>query len=330
MIDSASAIFEFNVNYEKAKHLAADKAVYSDAISTGDGHMWRIGYRAINMSEHICLTIDPLSKASSKAILEPSAKAIFEVLLIDKDGAPAVVAAARIWNFGAVKYVKDGQIKFLCTIRMLHYDSSTVPARTSGNGILVPPSDIVQHLGTLLDTADGTDLSFTIDGETFHAHRAILAARSPVFRAELLGSMAEATMASITLHDIAPATFRAMLRFIYSDALPKDDELGDSPLEEMFEHLLAAADRYALDRLKLLCAQKLWENVSVDTVGDVLACAEVYNCPELKNKCIEFVVVDNNFRHVVLTQSFMQLGLRFPSLIAEVREKAIRICRGAS
>ncbi|KAF8653754.1 hypothetical protein HU200_061870 [Digitaria exilis] len=234
------------------------------------------------MSEHICLTIDPLSKASSKAILEPSAKAIFEVLLIDKDGAP-------------------------------------------GNGILVPPSDIVQHLGTLLDTADGTDLSFTIDSETFHAHRAILAARSPAFRAELLGSMAEATMTSITLHDIAPATFRAMLRF-------KDGELGDySPLEEMFEHLLVAADRYALDRLKLLCAQKLWENVSVDTVGDVLACAEVYNCPELKNKCNEFVVADNNnFRHVVLTQNFMQLGLRFPSLIAEVREKAIRICRGAS
>nr|CAB3481474.1 unnamed protein product [Digitaria exilis] len=189
-----------------------------------------------------------------------SVKAVFEVLLIDKDGIPAVVAEIKTWQLGTVecihtsgvlsltdlvkKYVKDGQIKFLCTITtILNDDSSIVPARTSGTGIRVPTSDLIRHLGTLLDTADGTDLAFTIDGETFNAHRAILAARSPVFRAELLGSMAEATMTSITLHDIAPATFKAMLRFMYTDALPKEDELGDSPLE-MFEHLLAAADRY--------------------------------------------------------------------------------------
>nr|CAB3483547.1 unnamed protein product [Digitaria exilis] len=174
------------------------------------------------------------------------------------------------------------------------------------------------------DGTDGKDVSFLVDGETFRAHRAVLAARSPVFQAELLGSMAEAAMPCITLHDISPATFKAMLQFIYTDVLPEDHDLGGDPAE-MFELLLVAADRFALDRLKLLCAQKLWENVSLDTVGDVLACAEIYNCPELKNKCIEFVVADKNFRHVVLTESFMQLGQRFPSLIAEVREKAVSI-----
>nr|CAB3481476.1 unnamed protein product [Digitaria exilis] len=93
---------------------------------------------------------------------------------------------------------------------------------------------MAKHLGTLLDTADGKDVSFSVGGETFHAHRAVLAARSPVFKAELLGSMAEATMPSIALHDIAPATFKAMLRFMYTDALPRDDDeliIGDSPFE---------------------------------------------------------------------------------------------------
>ncbi|KAJ1269238.1 hypothetical protein BS78_07G195600 [Paspalum vaginatum] len=193
-------------------------------------------------------------------------------------------------------YVIDGQITVFCAIMVLR--SSSIP---------VPPSDIGQHLNKLLDSTDGADVSFAIDGETFHAHRAVLAARSPVFRAELLGSMAEATMSSITLHDIAPATFRAMLRFIYTD------ELGDLPTE-MFKHLLVVADRYALDRLKVIC-------VSVDTVGDILACAEIYNCPELKNKCIEFVVADKNFKKAVLTESFMQLGQKFPSIIAEVRKR---------
>uniref|UniRef100_A0A0A9FQR7 BTB domain-containing protein n=1 Tax=Arundo donax TaxID=35708 RepID=A0A0A9FQR7_ARUDO len=187
--------------------------------------------------------------------------------------------------------------------------------------IPVPPSDIRKHLGTLLDSTDGKDVSFIIDSETFHAHRAMLAARSPVFRAELLGSMAEATMSSITLHGIAPATFRVMLQFIYTDALPRDNKLGDSP-SEMMQHLLAAADRYALDGLKLMCARKLWEGVSVDTVASTLACAEMYNCLELKNRCIELFAIEKNFKKAVLTPDFIQLGQQFPSIIDELREKA--------
>uniref|UniRef100_A0A0A8ZHJ3 BTB domain-containing protein n=1 Tax=Arundo donax TaxID=35708 RepID=A0A0A8ZHJ3_ARUDO len=132
--------------------------------------------------------------------------------------------------------------------------------------------------------------------------------------------MAESTMSTITLNDIAPATFKAMLRFMYTDALPEDDELGSSPTEISYEHLLVAADRYALDRLKLICAQKLWDSVSVDTVADALAYAEMYGCPELKNRCIDFVVADKNFKKVVLTEGFMQLGQKFPSIIAEVRQ----------
>ena len=66
-------------------------------------------------------------------------------------------------------------------------------------------------------------------------------------------------MASIVLHDIAPATFKLMLRFIYTDTFPADGLLaGDSTTAtKNLRDLLAAADRYALDRLKLLCASKL-------------------------------------------------------------------------
>ncbi|CAD6219649.1 unnamed protein product [Miscanthus lutarioriparius] len=39
----------------------------------------------------------------------------------------------------------------------------------------------------ILMTSDLTDVSFQVDGETFRAHRLVLAARSPVFRTELFG-----------------------------------------------------------------------------------------------------------------------------------------------
>ncbi|KAF8646580.1 hypothetical protein HU200_065804 [Digitaria exilis] len=165
----------------------------------------------------------------------------------------------------------------------------------------VPPSDIGSHLGCLLDSTDGSEVSFLVGGETFPAHRAVLAARSPVFKAQLFGPMKEATMA---------------LRFMYTDAFPTDDgDLGD------FYDLLAAADRYALDRLKILCAIKLWENVSVDTIAGTLDRAETHSCPELKMKCIDFLAEEKNFKKAVLTDGFIQMPQKFPSILTELREK---------
>uniref|UniRef100_A0ACD5TXP4 Uncharacterized protein n=1 Tax=Avena sativa TaxID=4498 RepID=A0ACD5TXP4_AVESA len=206
-------------------------------------------------------------------------------------------------------YLTDRHVTFLCAIMVI--DDSPIP---------VPPSDIRTHLGHMLDLAEGTDVSFIVDDETFPAHRAVLAARSPVFRAELFGSMAEATMPSITLHDITPATFRVMLRFIYTDELPAEDKPTDSSTE-MIENLLAAADRYALDRLKIICAQKLWDKVSIDTVATILACAETYSCYELKNKCIDFFVLEENFREAIFTDGYVPLALKFPSIVAELKKR---------
>jgi speckle-type POZ protein len=132
--------------------------------------------------------------------------------------------------------------------------------------------------------------------------------------------MAEATMSSITLIDIAPATFRAMLRFIYTDELTAEADSEDSSIEK-FQNLVAAADRYALDRLKFVCAQKLWNEVSVDTVATILACAETYNCHELKNRCIDFFVEEENFKEAMFTDGYAFLVLKFPSITAELKRR---------
>ncbi|TVU05005.1 hypothetical protein EJB05_48152, partial [Eragrostis curvula] len=143
-------------------------------------------------------------------------------------------------------HLVDGFIKFICGITIFPDDDSCIS---------VPASDLGNHLGNLLDCTDGSDVSFFVGGKTFHAHRAVLTARSPVFKAQLLGSMAEAKMDCITLHDMLPVTFQALLRFIYTDALPADNELeSSSSALELLQNLLAAADMYHLDRLKLICA----------------------------------------------------------------------------
>lgn len=61
--------------------------------------------------------------------------------------------------------------------------------------------DVASLLGRLLDNADGSDVAFSV------LAGALLAPRSPVLKAELLGSMAEATMPTTTLRDIELNTF---------------------------------------------------------------------------------------------------------------------------
>jgi speckle-type POZ protein len=262
-----SSVFQFRVNYEQIKQLPIGKAVWSDVVSAG-GHLWRVEFyprggggrdTAEDNGEYTSIFLRHMSKSSS-------ANVIFDAFVMGSDSKPSMSLSGRrtiqtfeimgdndSWGWGRFlkittvekNFIAEGHITFVCTIMVIN--DSPIP---------VPPSDIGTHLGRLLNDTDGTDVAFIVDNETFQAHRVVLAARSPVFKAELFGSMAEATMSSITLRDITAATFKAMLRLIYTDELPLEDEPGDSSIE-MIQNLLAAADRYALDRLKFICAQNL-------------------------------------------------------------------------
>nr|XP_020201635.1 BTB/POZ and MATH domain-containing protein 1-like [Aegilops tauschii subsp. strangulata] len=203
------------------------------------------------------------------------------------------------------RYVKNGVITLICGVMAL-----------PGNSIPVPATNIGDHLGSLLECPDGSDVSFVVGGETFRAHRAVLAARSSAFRAELFGSLAEAKMQYITLHGIEPSTFKAMLRFMYTDRLSVlFDPESFSPTAQQLRRVLAAADRYDLGRLKLMCAQELWNMVSVETVATTLGYADMHNCPELKNRCLDFFMVGENFTRIVVTEGYLWLMQRFPSVI---------------
>lgn len=87
-----------------------------------------------------------------------------------------------------------------------------------------------------------------------------------------------------------------MLQYIYSDELPDLGEITGSTSTctstIMMQHLLAAADRFGLDRLKELCEVKLCEEVNVDTVATTLSLAELHCCPQLKAICLKFAATN--------------------------------------
>jgi speckle-type POZ protein len=244
---------EFKLECSSARLLGLNAAIYSETLSAG-GHTWRMasyphgGHH--NRAECISLYLELITRDEALGDIT----AIFDAFLINTEGLPATTrysarqrclhiypaapapAKQRRRKGGAGlphfadwpslmnRYFQlDGIVTIIWGVIVVNRMQPTPIA------VQTPSPDMANHLARLLNPASavGTDVSFVVGGETFHAHRALLAARSPVFMAELFGPMLEARASSITLHDIDAGTFKAMLRFIYTDDLPTQQAAED-------------------------------------------------------------------------------------------------------
>ncbi|KAL6641108.1 hypothetical protein ACP70R_019289 [Stipagrostis hirtigluma subsp. patula] len=186
--------------------------------------------------------------------------------------------------------------------------------------VVVPPPDLHHQIGNLLVAMEGADVEFRVAGETFKAHRCVLAARSPVFKAEFFSAMKESTStATICVDDMEAKVFSALLGFIYTDKLPPD--VQDIKLEEevaMAQHLLVAADRYDLKRLKLICEDKLCKLIDMGSVATILTLAEQHSCQVLKNACLHFLSSPSTLTAVAATDGFEHLCRSCPNVLKEL------------
>ncbi|KAI9117902.1 hypothetical protein K1719_011044 [Acacia pycnantha] len=63
----------------------------------------------------------------------------------------------------------------------------------------------------LLESEVGCDIVFKVGNESFKAHKLILAARSPVFRAHFFGLVGDTSRDEVVLEDIEPFIFKVVL-----------------------------------------------------------------------------------------------------------------------
>lgn len=186
-------------------------------------------------------------------------------------------------------YLRDDAVTVACVVTAV---TGTALTSRGAPEIRVPGGNLHLHIGELLVSKEGADVTFGVDGEAFAAHRIILAARSPVFEAELYSSTctAETTDArTVVVGDMRPDTFRALLHFIYTDSLPAMSHMGMDETRELVQHLLAAADRYAIDRLKAMCEHILARTLHVDNAASTLVLADRHGCDTLKHASIYFI-----------------------------------------
>ena len=166
----------------------------------------------------------------------------------------------------------------------------------------------------LLDDPSTHDVTFkTSDGGSVSAHRAIVAAGSPVFHAMLYGNMKESNEKEIELPSVDTETFKALLSFIYTGKIEIDSVNCYNVLE--------VAHYYNVTLL---------ESISVDFIASLLT---TENCCEmavlskdkgldvLLNKCLNFIFT--NAYKVVQHTSFYSLSSELILMICKSSDLCI-------
>ncbi|KAM3260183.1 hypothetical protein ACQJBY_051444 [Aegilops geniculata] len=317
------------VGYSRTKEVPNGKGIVSCPFQVG-GRTWHLRYYPNGSKTEdidsiaLCLTLDD-TVAEGETV-----KAQAKFSLLDQYGKPVPLhtrttpikdfsVGNKTWGYG--KFIKREELE---KSEHLKDDSFTVKVDVTimsefhaqvTPSILVPPSDLHQHLGVLLSSKAGVDVEFRVGGETFSAHRSVLAARSPVFRAEFFGSMKEGTTSeAIHIDDMEAQVFNALLTFMYTDALPDMNQQEESA---MAQHLLVAADRYDLERLKLICSDKLCKHIDTSSVATILALAAQHHCQELKAACLVFLSSPMNLDAAMESEGFDLLTKSCPGVMKD-------------
>ncbi|CAN6318380.1 unnamed protein product [Urochloa humidicola] len=294
------------------------KFIKSQQFRVG-GHRWHIGYYP-NGNKHNNRDYMSFYLWLDDHVAEHDVKFQFEFSFIDqverqepsriRAMQPRKISGNNSWGyksfirkgvFEGSRHLKNDSFTVRCDIVVIMGDATTDLHSSSAPVVVSPPPSIQQHLGSLLVSGEGADVKFEVGGETFTAHRCVLAAQSPVFKAELFGPMMEGTTTSaIHIDDMEPQVFRTLLSFIYTDSVldnyviggdinrDDDDDDHDDDVMILWQNLFVAADIYDLQKLTLVCEENLCRYIEADTVASIMALAEQHNCQGLRDACLNF------------------------------------------
>ncbi|CAL5052660.1 unnamed protein product [Urochloa decumbens] len=321
--------------YSQAKELANGRYMTLGSFHVG-GHSWSLQFypngECSDYKDHISFYLSRDRNLSCSGM-----PARFKLSFLGQDG-QAVPTYSRTTKTGSFNKTEFGIGKFMereefekspcleddsfairCDISVASKEEEPAttakdlagdPTPAAAAAYFLPKSDLQKDLAELLWSKQGADVTIEVGGETFHAHKWLLAARSsPEFREKFFGPATQkktsaATHIHIQIDDMEPEAFKSLLHFMYTDTLPKIDD--EEALTRMVTGLLAAAGRYKLEKLMTMCEEILCERVDMSTVEASLVLCEQHHCPELKAACMEFLAAPENLKAIAAEDGLLQ------------------------
>jgi len=144
---------------------------------------------------------------------------------------------------------------------------------------LNPQNVLYNDIKAFIQDENTKDFQIQIENHEFPVHKFLLAARSPTL-AKILKKNPE--VENLNLVDISVETFVIILKFLYTDELPGDDETN-------FLQLFAAAGKLKIEKLKDFAAEQLTNTVDTENALEIFKIACKYGNKELKQKTFKLL-----------------------------------------
>ena len=138
--------------------------------------------------------------------------------------------------------------------------------------------------GAMLGDSSTHDVTFkTSDGGSVSAHRAVVAAGSPVFHAMLYGNMKESNEKVIELSLVDTETLKVLFTFMYTGAAV----FGMN----MCMKLLEAANYFGVNVLEARCVECINDTLNIENCCQIVTFAHSKDFKSLVKKCFSFMFI---------------------------------------
>lgn len=161
-----------------------------------------------------------------------------------------------------------------------------------------------------------SDVTFLVGEENtpFRCHKMILALASPVFEAMFYGLLAE-KKDTILIPDITPATFKNMLKYIYTNKMSFNNFT-------VAMDVVTAAEKYCLSHLKSICDSFISkQDLDPQRVWLFLDHAVIYDLYLVNMCCLKYVM--NETKLCLSNRSFLEVNRDTVKMILSIKNLAI-------
>jgi speckle-type POZ protein len=206
----------------------------------------------------------------------------------------------------AATHLPNGALKLKCDFTIYVAEISQVQSEVQGS---VGESTLSINFHNLWTEGVLQDFNIKCEGEDIPCHRAILAARSDMFKAMLTSDSIEKKKGEVEIKDCSAGILRHFLKFVYTDCL--DDERDYNSTE-----LLILADRYQVSGLKKRCEVALSKTISKNNAIQLLSTASLYSAELLMANASR--VVANNLKELVGSEDWKQMVATNPQAMEAI------------
>ncbi|XP_052903109.1 kelch-like ECH-associated protein 1B [Anopheles moucheti] len=158
-----------------------------------------------------------------------------------------------------------------------------------------------------------TDVTLEVEQETFHAHKVVLSAASPYFKAMFTGGLKECEMTRVKLQGVCPTAMTRILFFMYT---------GQIRVTELTVcQLLPTATMLQVPNVIDACCDFLERQLDPTNAIGIANFAEQHGCESLRQKANQFI--ERNFTQICREEEFLQLSVM--QLICLIRKDELNV-----